>query len=239
MNNIQGLWIGEKLSVMEQLSIKSFLDNGHDYHLYTYSDVEGVPDGTTIKDGNEILPESEIFTYSSGEGKGSVSAFSNFFRYKLLYDKGGWWVDTDLICIKPFDFKDDFIFSSEEHLGTVHINAGAIKAPKNSEPLKYCWETCKSKDKNLLQCGEVGPRLVAETVQVHKLENYVQDSEVFCPINFENWLQILNPNVDMKFSSNVYAIHLWNEIFRRNGMDKNKTFNSGCLYEKLKAKHLG
>ena len=37
---IQGLWIGETLSTMEYLSIKSFLDNGHEYHLYTYGEVK-------------------------------------------------------------------------------------------------------------------------------------------------------------------------------------------------------
>ena len=75
-NIIQGLWIGKSLSKMEQLSIKSFLDNGHEYHLYTYSDVKNIPKGTVIKDGNEIITENQIFTYKNG----SYSAFSNLFR---------------------------------------------------------------------------------------------------------------------------------------------------------------
>ena len=38
MNKIvQGLWIGDKLSLMEQLSIQSFLKNQHDYYLYVYN----------------------------------------------------------------------------------------------------------------------------------------------------------------------------------------------------------
>ena len=45
---IQGLWIGSELSMLERLSIASFLDNGHDYHLYTYGDVRGIPDGNGI-----------------------------------------------------------------------------------------------------------------------------------------------------------------------------------------------
>jgi|ETNmetMinimDraft_26_1059896.scaffolds.fasta_scaffold323783_1 hypothetical protein len=42
---IQGLWIGERLRLNERLSIKSFLDHGHEYHLYAYDSIEGVPDG--------------------------------------------------------------------------------------------------------------------------------------------------------------------------------------------------
>ena len=43
---IQGLWVGPELSVMEQLSVSSFLRHGHQYHLYVYDDVKNVPAGT-------------------------------------------------------------------------------------------------------------------------------------------------------------------------------------------------
>ena len=83
---IQGLWIGGALSKMEQLSIQSFLDNGHEYHLYTYGTVENIPKGAIIKNGEDILVKEHIFTYKNG----SYSAFSNLFRFVLLYKKGGY-----------------------------------------------------------------------------------------------------------------------------------------------------
>ena len=52
---IQTLWIGGELSVLEQLSLASFLKNGHGVHLYTYDGVTGAPAGTEIRDGREIL----------------------------------------------------------------------------------------------------------------------------------------------------------------------------------------
>src|SRR5258706_13279784 len=59
MNSIvQGLWIGSDLSTMEHLSISSFLQNGHEYHLYIYDHVGNVPEGTVVKDAAEILPAS-------------------------------------------------------------------------------------------------------------------------------------------------------------------------------------
>jgi hypothetical protein len=60
---IQGLWIGSELSVMEQLSISSFLLNGHHYHLYVYEEVKYIPSGTVVMDASEILPSSRIFQY--------------------------------------------------------------------------------------------------------------------------------------------------------------------------------
>ena len=55
---VQSLWIGTRLSVMEQLAIRSYLDHGHPFHLYTYEDVEDVPAGTVVRPGTEILPET-------------------------------------------------------------------------------------------------------------------------------------------------------------------------------------
>ena len=63
---IQGLWIGTELSNLERLSIKSFIDNGHTYHLYVYNKIKNVPKRAIIMDANEIINKSEIFTYRNG-----------------------------------------------------------------------------------------------------------------------------------------------------------------------------
>src|SRR2546423_1207898 len=118
---IQGLWIGPELSVMEQLSIASFMRNGHEYHLYIYDEPKNVPVGALIKDANEILPAASVFQYKQYP---SYSGFSNFFRYKLLLERGGWWVDTDTICVKPFDFPELYVFFSEIGQGFEVVNSG-------------------------------------------------------------------------------------------------------------------
>jgi len=53
---VQGLWIGDELSVMERLSITSFLAHDHRFDLYVYGSVRGVPEGTRLLDANEVLP---------------------------------------------------------------------------------------------------------------------------------------------------------------------------------------
>ena len=57
-NKIQTLWVGNKLSTMERLCLSSFVHNDHSIELYSYEDIENVPDGVVIRDGNEILPFS-------------------------------------------------------------------------------------------------------------------------------------------------------------------------------------
>src|SRR3989338_7556081 len=114
---IQLLWIGDELSNLERLCLYSYLQNGHSVHLYVYNSNLDGPEGVVLKDGNEILDKSEIFVYQSGCGKGSVSAFSNLFRYALLYQKGGWWSDTDVVCLKHLDFQDKYVFSAQIKIG--------------------------------------------------------------------------------------------------------------------------
>ena len=88
---VQGLWVGDRLSTMEQLSIRSFLAHGHEYHLYVYGSVDNVPAGTRVMDARDIHPEPWDFQ--------SCAIFADYFRYKLLLDRGGWWADLDAVCL--------------------------------------------------------------------------------------------------------------------------------------------
>ena len=62
--NREILWIGPRLSAMERLCLKSFVDVGYDVELYRYGDVEGVPDGVRSCDAVTILPHDQIFQRS-------------------------------------------------------------------------------------------------------------------------------------------------------------------------------
>ena len=232
---IQGLWIGEELSAMEQLSIASFVANGHDYHLYAYDHIRNVPDGAALMDASEILPRSRAFQYTA---HATWSGFANFFRYKLLLDRGGWWADTDLICLKPFDFESEYVFSSEFSVGRQMVNIGAIKAPRGSDVMQYAWGVCQTKDPSKLVWGETGPQLMEDAVIRYSLERSVQSWKTFCPLGFREWRNLLHPEAGV-FENESYAIHLWHEMWRSAGQDKNAHYHPACTYERLRRRYLG
>lgn len=231
---IQGLWIGNTVSTMEKLSLASFLRQGHTYHLYSYNHLADVPTGTVVKDAREILPESAIFQYKD---RPSYAGFANFFRYKLLLERGGWWADTDTVCLRPFDFADEYVFSSELQGDVEAVNAGAIKAPRASDAIAYAWEVCKSKEPRDLVWGETGPKLMGEVVSKFKLERFKKPYYTFCPIDFNDWRKFLIPYV-VGIPENAYAIHLWNAMWSLEGQDKDAHYPAGCIYEQLKATYL-
>lgn len=246
-NIIQSLWIGPELSKLEQLCLKSFIDNGHEFHLYTYENVDNVPDGVIIKDGNEILNKSEIFTYKNG----SVSAFSNLFRFTMLYKKGGYWADTDLLCVKPFKFNEDFVISSEpnDRYTENRINAGLLKFKKGSQEALEGMNIQKEQKRAILE-GKVtwssGPKTVTQIVNKYNLHKYVLPWRGICSCAWNHYGTIFKSNIKSNkaiidtisdIPEEMICIHLWNEILRRNGINKNNTFNQESLFEAFKKKH--
>lgn len=232
---IQTLWIGPRLSVMEQLSIASFLHHGHPVHLYVYEKPEGIPDGTTVCDAREILPSSNVFTYAE---YATYAGFANFFRYKLLLERGGWWVDADLVCTRPFNFDSEYVFSSEEVSGTTRPNVGALKAPAGSGVMAFAWDYCSRSDHSTLRWGQTGPSLITNAIEAHHLQQYVLAPVVFCPIGYADWRSVIGPDT-RELPAESRAIHLWNEMWRRAGVSKDDEFPASSLYESLKRRYLG
>ena len=93
---IQGLWIGSELSTLERLSIASFLACGHQYVLYTCGYVAGVPGGTSIKDGNEILHKSLIFQVPPPRELQRFREFLSLLSCSWRRAVGGW---TRIPCV--------------------------------------------------------------------------------------------------------------------------------------------
>jgi hypothetical protein len=234
---VQMLWIGERLSTMERLSILSFLANGHPVRLFVYDPVAGVPDGVEVCDGNEVLPRSEIFVYRDHP---SYSGFANYFRYQLLHRDGGWWFDTDMICLRPLRFEDACVISSESMIsGRVLATCSAMRMPPGSEAMQYAAHVCREADRETLYWGDTGPWLMNDAVERFRLWPYVRPTTTFCPIPPGDWQRLIDPDppqLDCALDG-AATVHLWNEQWRRNGVDKDAVFAPTSLYELLRARY--
>ncbi len=69
------------------------MKHGHSLSLHCYQDID-VPAGVKKVDARQTLPFEEFFVFEN-----SPSAFTNIFRYKLIAETGGWWIDTDVLCL--------------------------------------------------------------------------------------------------------------------------------------------
>ena len=123
---VQGLWIGERLSALERLCIRSFCAHGHEFHLYHYDDLQNVPriDKLRLINAEEILPRSAVFRHKGG----ALAFFADHFRFALLHKHGGWWADMDMVCVRPLDFSDDIVFCPDHRAD--RLRGGVIKFPR-------------------------------------------------------------------------------------------------------------
>jgi len=233
-NIIQSLWVGStSLSPMELLCINSYLHHGHEFHLYVYDDIENLPPGAIRKDAREILPAYCIFR----DEDGTWGPFSDYFRFTMLYKKGGWWVDMDSICMQHFNIEDEYCFSTELNMhGVVTLNVGNIKSPAGAEFLRDCIEYIEERGFRNIYWGEISLILLRKVLDCYDSELYIQPPVIFCPLHTTE-LDLITSGQPFDIPKESLAMHLWNELWRRNKMDKRATYPPSSLYEKLKAKY--
>ena len=231
---IQGLWVEGPLTAMEQLSLRSFLANGHPYHLYSYDEVPNLPAGAELRPAAEVLPASAVFRYSDAAG-GSVAAFSNLFRYRLLHQRGGWWADTDVVCLRPFDFAAERVFAAERgRQGGVLSTSCVLKVPAGDELCADCWERARCDENRAAVWGATGPALLGRVVRERALDACVQPPEAFCPVDWWRAEDLLGP---AELPAAAHAVHLWHEIWRWNGWSKDPCYPPQALYQRLHARY--
>ena len=127
---IGALWIGPRLSILEQLCLKSFADMGHPLTLYTYGELENPPEFAEIRDAREVWDDDVVIVH---EGRGSPAVHSDIFRVKMIAATGKIWVDADAYCLKPFETKDGYLVGLQK---PGQANNGVLALPPDSPTLR-------------------------------------------------------------------------------------------------------
>ena len=245
MSVVKGLWIGDALSEIEIISIKSFQKQGHIFELFTYGKVDNIPPKTVVRDGNEILDEKEIFKFND-----SYLPFSDLFRYKLMYDEGGIWVDLDMICIQPFIFDDKFIFSSERTKQQGAFASLLEQTPSNnilkSPPKESFYLDLFSKcflNRKKVKKNTQFLIYMKELINKYEYDDYVRSAQDFNPINWwhvKEFFYSTKQDFPSKYGTSAYtreellkscySIHMWRNLVKKKNLSLN---NSLSLYKIL------
>jgi hypothetical protein len=215
---VHGLWIGGALSSMEVLCIQSFLQNGHQFYLWTYELIQNIPDAVQIKDANLIVSENSIFSYNSknkyGHGKGSYAGFSDIFRYKLLFDYGGWWTDMDITCLKPLDFENNYVFRFHHKAGAV---GNLMKTPKGAPIMEYCYERAIKEVGQNNQNWMLPIEILNDGIKQFNLQSNIKNIS-----NMDSFPLVSDYLIySKKMNETWYVFHWMNEEFRRLNLPKN------------------
>ncbi len=219
VNPIHALWIGSSLSPIELLCIHSFLEHGHEFHLWVYDTIETLlPEKVIIENASEIIPKEDVFCYQNsnqyGHGKGSFAGFSDIFRYKLLYEHGGWWADMDVVCLKPLDFEEDYVFRTHHDFPVV---GNIMKCPKGSNLMLDCYQEAKAMVDAQNKDWNKPIEILNRNIEKHQLSKYIQEIS-----NPDSWLVVAKFLLkSKKLNEKWHVLHLLNEEWRRHKLDKN------------------
>jgi hypothetical protein len=228
----QSFWWGESLSPYEWLCLLSFVRNGHAFKLYSFDSSLSVPPGVMLCHAAEVLSESEFFVYSEGPGQGSPSAFSNVFRYKLLVEKGGWWVDTDVVCLSAKIPRFERFFAFEN---PTFVNGAVLHFPPRDPVMIRCLEEALVLGKSV-KWGDSGPSLLTRVLRELGILHLTHSAQVCYPLPFTDAIDALRPHrlpaISERLAGSLF-LHLWNEIIRRHGISKKALPPRGSLLRVL------
>lgn len=224
------LWIGPRLGPLERACIRSILRQGQALTLWSYGPVDGVPCGVDRREAAEILPADRIVRHHSG----SVSLFSNWFRYALQRGGHGTWIDLDVYLLRPLELDAPYLLTEFE---PGRINGGVLRMPADSPALAPLialfeapyvppwlsprarisaeWRRWRSGrvDLSLLPWGSCGPHALSAVLRRHGLAGLAKPPSLYSPAPWQQAEWIADPAVPIGrwISEDTIAIHLWNE----------------------------
>jgi len=140
---VHSLWVGSHLSRLELLTLHSFVAQGHEFHLWHYEPIATtLPAGVVSRDASTLLPPERVFRRKAKDaardlGHRSFATFSDVFRLLLLRQHGGLWADMDVLCLRPFDFAERYVFRAHR-LGVV---LNVMKCPAGCPLLESLCQT--------------------------------------------------------------------------------------------------
>lgn len=216
------------MTYIERMCLASMVAAGHPVFLYSYDDIQDLPDGVTLKDAAAIVPRDRIIRH---EKTGSYALFSDIFRYEGLKRGLGIWCDADVLLLRDLSGLGDRIMGWETGRS---VNNAVLYLPPDEPFLgdmlriaqsripfapQWKWrrrvkQVLERKPLSKLEWGVIGPRAITHYVKANNVK--VESQEVFYPVPFAKWRTLFIPNypVERMLTEKTRAIHLWNNVLK-------------------------
>ncbi|MDO5631978.1 MAG: glycosyltransferase family 2 protein [Paracoccus sp. (in: a-proteobacteria)] len=238
---IGSLWIDGPLSWLEIASVRSFVELGHDYVLYSYGTVPNLPQGAQLRDAREVWANDDIITHAKA---GSPAIHADVFRAIMVRDTGRVWVDTDIIALKPFPAamewfigheRDDKLLLGNAVMGaprgseTIRLLADFLTTPNAIPPwlsqgqrkrMQTALDTGETLNLGDLPWGATGPVALTHFAKETGELAHAQPTHVFFPISFQQ-RKLLTENASLDRATQligqdkVLAVHLYSRWMRK------------------------
>ncbi|UCI09543.1 glycosyltransferase [Mesorhizobium sp. B1-1-8] len=220
-------------------AVTSMRAAGHPVRIWSYAPKKLeflLQHGIDVRNAEDVMPRPLFERIVAGS---EIRYFSDVFRYAVLYEHGGLWMDTDIILLRPFPFRGDHFFNLQwrgSHKG--HFICGnVIHAKPYSRHMRALYEMSierfhagHGKD-----FGDVGPKLLSDYI-ASDAGAELRD-QVFSPMFFNaiDWMEIdrfekpITELADYLNDERAFGVHLWTARNAASPDEKNAPFISQLI----------
>jgi len=225
---------------------------GHEVHLHVYDDIEDAPPGVKLVDANEIVQRNDIVRHKK---TGSYALFSDIFRYRLLRQRSGVYVDCDVYCLRPIELPETgYLLGREEDR---KVNGAVLALPQDCALLQCLDDAAhdpffvppwykESRQRRLklkkmfgigkniadMPWGVIGPEAITYFAHQLGLTSVVSPIDVFYPVHFRCIGHLLDGELSIGdvTTKRTSAVHLYNEMLKGLNFD---TLDDACILRKF------
>jgi len=193
---------------------------GHPVRVWTYTPQKLVflrQHGIELAPAEDVVPRDLFNRVLAGS---EIRYFSDLFRYAVLYEHGGLWMDSDVVLLRPFPFRGDHFLNLQwrgAHRG--HFICGNVMyAERYSRHMRALYETSVDRffSASGKEFGDIGPKLLSDYVA--SKEGAQLRDRLFSPMFFNSidWTEIglfekpVGELADYLNDERVFGVHLWN-----------------------------
>jgi len=229
------LHVGPPLNLWQLACLRSFSAFGHDVVMFCYDspvlDQRYDTRGLLFADADGIVSRQAFVEFLAASG-GNFAHFADLFRYTLLYRRGGWWIDTDVLCLKHEVPDGDVVLGWE---GETSICNAIMRFPPGHDLMRETMEFCE-RNKEAQEWGFLGPTLLTRLVNEHGLRERVRRD--LYPVRETEAYDLIDPakSADVtRATQDSSFLHIWHTYFKIAGFQCNFLPPAGsALYDAVR-----
>jgi glycosyltransferase involved in cell wall biosynthesis len=193
---------------------------GHPVRVWSYSPqkLEFLrAQGVEVRSAEDVMPRGLFERIVAGS---EIRYFSDVFRYAVLYEHGGLWMDSDVVLLRPFPYRGDHFFNLQWKSGAKNehfVCGNVIYAEPHSRHLRNLYELSLERffSPSGWVFGDAGPKLLSDYIASDagaELRDRVFSPAFFNPIDWteiDRFDQPIAELADYLNHERVFGIHLW------------------------------
>ena len=216
------------------LCLRSFADRGHQVEVFSYQSALHLPGWLERRNAEEILPRDKILRPIDG----GLAIHGNLFRYALLNQRGGWWIDPDVLLLKPDLPTADVFFAGPDAFGLT--STALLRFPKGHPVIKAGLAKALTLDDAVADWEASGAALLTELIRQHGLD---PDFHMRRPLGPVSWFDVpplfdpLQCDRLERLCQPEQVLHLHADAWLRSGVPQRLGPPEGSLLDSLLAHH--